>query len=340
MTAWTIIGKTLTITWFVTVMMILVEYANVLSVDRLRSALCGSRVTQYLVAALLGAVPGCLGAFVVVALFIHRSVTLGAVVACMIATSGDEAFVMLAMFPQRALWLALALLVIGIVAGLLTDMAVRSSSPRESCGEMEVHDGAVPCRCFDPHTILDDLRRPSAARGTLAIATTLFIVGIVSGQVGPPDWNWVRITLVSLSTLALSVVVTVPDHFIEDHLWGHVVVRHVPRIFVWTLGAMVVVALLHIWAGSVSTLQASPWLMLAGAALLGLIPESGPHLVVVMLYADGTVPLSVLLASSIVQDGHGMLPLLAHSWRDFLGVKAINLVAGLLAGGAMLLAGG
>ena len=31
-----ILGKTLTITWFVAVMMILVEYGNVLSVDRLR----------------------------------------------------------------------------------------------------------------------------------------------------------------------------------------------------------------------------------------------------------------------------------------------------------------
>ena len=36
---WSILGKTLTITWFVTVMMVLVEYVNVLSVDRLRSSL-------------------------------------------------------------------------------------------------------------------------------------------------------------------------------------------------------------------------------------------------------------------------------------------------------------
>ena len=69
--------------------------------------------------------------------------------------------------------------------------------------------------------------------------------------------------------------------------------------------------------------------MLVGAAALGLIPESGPQLIVVMLFAAGSVPLSILLANSIVQDGHGMLPLLAHSWRDFLKVKAINLVAGL-----------
>jgi len=52
MAVWSVFGKTLTITWFVTVMMVLVEYVNVLSVDRLRSALSGSRWIQYVVAGL------------------------------------------------------------------------------------------------------------------------------------------------------------------------------------------------------------------------------------------------------------------------------------------------
>jgi hypothetical protein len=55
-------------------------------------------------------------------------------------------------------------------------------------------------------------------------------------------------------------------------------------------------------------------------------------LVFVTLYARGAIPFGVLLASSIVQDGHGMLPLLAESKRGFLSVKAVNFVVGLLAG--------
>jgi hypothetical protein len=62
--------------------------------------------------------------------------------------------------------------------------------------------------------------------------------------------------------------------------------------------------------------------------LLGLIPESGPHLVFLTFYLQGLVPFSVLLASSIVQDGHGMLPLLAESRLDFIKVKGINLLFG------------
>ena len=60
-------------------------------------------------------------------------------------------------------------------------------------------------------------------------------------------------------------------------------------------------------------IRSGRWWMLVIACLVGLIPESGPHLIFVTLFAQGVVPLSVLLASSIVQDGHGMLPMLAHS---------------------------
>ena len=75
---------------------------------------------------------------------------------------------------------------------------------------------------------------------------------------------------------------------------------------------------------------------MGAASLLGIIPESGPHLLFVTLFDQGNVPISTLVASSIVQDGHGMLPLFAYSWRDFLAVKGINLLVGILVGALLL----
>ncbi|MGA2326005.1 MAG: putative manganese transporter [Bryobacteraceae bacterium] len=69
---------------------------------------------------------------------------------------------------------------------------------------------------------------------------------------------------------------------------------------------------------------------------MGLIPESGPHLIFVTLYAKGAIPFGILLANSVVQDGHGMLPLLADFRRDFLKIEAVNPIAGLLAGAVAL----
>ena len=75
------------------------------------------------------------------------------------------------------------------------------------------------------------------------------------------------------------------------------------------------------------------------ACLIGLIPESGPHMIFVTLFAQGAIPFGILLASSVVQDGHGMLPLLAESKRSFVFVKVINFAVGLLVGLVFYLAG-
>ena len=68
------------------------------------------------------------------------------------------------------------------------------------------------------------------------------------------------------------------------------------------------------------------------AVLIGIIPESGPHLVFVTLCAQGIIPFYILLVNSIVQDGHTALPLLAESKGAFLKAKVINMAIGLAVG--------
>jgi hypothetical protein len=160
------------------------------------------------------------------------------------------------------------------------------------------------------------------------------------GGLGPDEWNWVRVTLLALALVALWIVLTVSEHFLEVHLYDHVARRHVPRIFLWVLGVLAVMAAVEAAGFPLSEfVRTHPGLALIAAALVGLIPESGPHLVFVMLFAQGAVPFSVLATSSVVQDGHGILPLLAESRREFVRVKSVSLVAGLLLGGALALAG-
>ncbi len=77
--------------------------------------------------------------------------------------------------------------------------------------------------------------------------------------------------------------------------------------------------------------------MILLATAIGIIPESGPHLIFVTLYAAGVVPLPVLLASCISQDGHASIQLLAESRRSFLLAKAINCAVALLVGFTALL---
>lgn len=328
-----VFNHTLMITGFVFVMMLVIEYINVLTSGIWQQRLARQRWGQYLLAALLGSVPGCLGAFVVVAMYAHRTLTLGAVVAAMIATSGDETFVMLALVPGPALMLMAALFVIGIAAGAVTDKLFQQQttiSP-EACAGFQVHHTAT-CRCFSHGMILRQLKELSAVRGILMATLSLFIFALISGQAGPPEWNWIRITILGAASFALIFVATVPEHFLEEHLWHHIARQHLPRIFLWTFATLLAMHLLTDYLNLEGMIHDNVWLMLVLAGLVGIIPESGPHLIFVTLYARGAIPFSILLTSSIVQDGHGMLPLLAHSRKAFIAVKLINLIVGWVVG--------
>jgi hypothetical protein len=321
------------ITGFVAMMMLVIEYLNVMTQGVWQRGLRGGRWRQYLLAGFLGATPGCLGAFAVVSLYLHREITLGAVVIAMIATSGDESFVMLSMIPKQAPLIFILLFCIGLAAGVVTDILFEEKTGEQAhChNDFDLHEENI-CHCFSRGHLLEQWTHCSAARGILSGALLIFLFTVVSGQLGPAAWNWMKITLVILSTVAFFVVATVPDHFLEEHLWDHVVMNHVPRVFLWTFGALLLMHVLVNHLHLEGWMQQNQLIILLIACFVGLIPESGPHLLFLTLFVENTIPFSIFLASSIVQDGHGMLPLLAESQRDFLKVKAINLFAGLLAG--------
>lgn len=330
------VQTSLAITVFVAAAMLTVEYAYVSSTGRWKSKLSARPWGQYAFAVVLGASPGCLGVFAAVALFTHGSLSRGALVAATIASCGDEAFVMLAMFPEKALAIFLALVVFGLVVGFLV-------------GKVETKRPAyIPVQCLEIHSA--DLQRTfptlveftqlwrvcSPTRGALALLFAGFLAAVATGMIGAADSAWIRITLMFSAAFGLFVVCTAPDHFLEEHLWHHIVRKHVPSIFLWTCGALLTMQFLAPLAGLGNVLQENRWALLAVACLIGLLPESGPHLVFVTLFAQGLIPLSVLLASCVVQDGHGMLPLLAYSRMEFMRIKAINLAAGVTIGAATM----
>ena len=127
------------ISFFVFVMMLLVDFVDTISKKRISDILKGGRWRQYTLASFFGSTPGCLGAFMNVSLYVHGLISFGAMVGGMIATSGDEAFVMLVQFPGTALVLFGLLFVAGIIFAWVSDKVVKilGITPCESClGDM------------------------------------------------------------------------------------------------------------------------------------------------------------------------------------------------------------
>ncbi len=329
----------LTITGFVMLMMVVVEYINVQNKNRWAEKLRHSPLMQILMATILGIIPGCMGSFVVVSLYTHRMIGLAAVVAAMIATSGDEAFVMFALFPGKALLLHGIIFIIALLVGWIIYLfSKKEKEPAEPQHGFVIHQKNY-CKCFDKSIILPQLRRITFERSLLLFATTVFSLLIILGVIGHEGWGWEKVTLLAGSFFLLFVFLTVPEHFLKEHLYNHIIKKHFLRILLWSWGAFIVLHFVQTEQLLSTLVENNPYWILLAAVLIGIIPESGPHLVFVTLFSQQLIPFSILLASSIVQDGHGMLPMLAESRKDFFLIKGINVLVGLAVGLVLLFFG-
>ena len=364
-----ILRNSILITGLVVVMMMMIESLNIESKGIFFKGLRKTRFGQVIFGALLGSIPGCMGGFATVSLYTHRMFSFGALVAMMIASSGDEAFVMLAMIPEQALILFAVLFILAVITGLVTDKVNDRLHARhcdlaehEDCGPMtNCHDG------FTVHTSKEDeakSRHFGWKRIVMFIGLAIFIAALASGHLGHdhgshiectdtcghchhdhhhPDEHktvsfdllsedWMNVLFAGLSLIVLAVLLLGSDHFVEEHLWNHIIRKHLPTIFAWTFGVLLVIGIALQYIEIDRWISDNTALMILLAALIGVIPESGPHLIFVTLFAAGVVPLPVLLASCISQDGHASIPLLAESKKSFAVAKLINVAVALAAG--------
>ena len=384
-----ILRNSVLITGLVVIMMMMIESLNIESRGLVFKGLRRTKFGQVVVAALLGSVPGCMGGFAAVSLYTHRMFSFGALVAMMIASSGDEAFVMLAMIPEQALVIFAVLFVIAVVAGVVVDK-IADKRHIKHCHKHDHEDCGVESSCTDGYIIHNHevhKRTYGWKRIVMFIGLAVFIGALATGQLGhdhsahshdhaaeyhdmhchdehcndehcehvsndietreiikPKGLNfnllnedWMNVLFAGLSVIMLFVLLLGSNHFVEEHLWSHIIKKHLPTIFAWTFGVLLVVGIGLQYIDIDHWISSNTALMIILATLIGIIPESGPHMIFVTLYAAGVVPFPVLLASCISQDGHSSIPLLAESKKSFVWAKLINCIVALAAGFAAML---
>ena len=365
------------ITGLVVVMMMMIESMNIESRGMVFKGLKKTKLGQVVIASLLGSIPGCMGGFATVSLYTHRMFSFGALVAMMIASSGDEAFVMLAMIPEQALILFAVLFVLAILVGVAVDF-VNDRMHSRHCSKHDHSECGADTDCHDGYMIHDEpghihekaKRHYGLKRMIMFLGLAVFITALATGRLGHEhsahaghehgnhihteacdhihehddctgghvfhidllSEDWMHILFAGLSIIVLMVLLFASDHFVEEHLWDHIVRKHLPTIFAWTSCVLLVLGILLQYMDIDRWISDNTVLMIILATLIGIIPESGPHLIFVTLFAAGAVPFPVLLASSISQDGHASIPLLAESKKSFAWAKLINCIVALAAG--------
>ena len=377
-----ILRNSILITGLVIIMMMMIESLNIESKGMFFRGLKKTGIGQVIFGAMLGSIPGCMGGFATVSLYTHRMFSFGALIAMMIASSGDEAFIMLAMIPEQALILFVLLFVIAVVTGIVTDKIEERMHKRkcdradhEECGiDTDCHDGFVVHEEVDEEAGKhEDKRHYGWKRIIMFLGLAIFIAALATGRLGHDheahihdehghteacihdhchhetaeshkglginllSEDWMNVLFAGLSIIVLFVLILASDHFVEEHLWNHIIRNHLLTIFSWTFGVLLILGIGLQYIDIDRWITDNTAIMILLATLVGIIPESGPHMIFVTLFAAGAVPFPVLLASSISQDGHASIPLLAESKKSFAVAKLINCAVALAAGYAAML---
>ena len=326
-----VLSETAVITTMVLMLMMLIEFIHVRTQGKEMVLMDRKPHWQIVIAALLGLTPGCAGVFAVVSLYTHNIVGFGALLAACIASFGDEAFFMLSMMPEKAALVGGILLLTALAAGFCYQIfhPFQSTTHIHQIEHLVLHEHDHHSGHPEEREGHNPLHRIILIGGIL-----FFITGLLTGFLGEHDTegdgglSGEKMIFIITAVCVLLMCCFCDHHFIEEHLWNHILKNHLLKIFLWSFGVIALLTLLthHMQLESLPMRNSGKMLLLLLALGIGLVPQSGPHLAVIYLFADGIIPFSTLLANCLLQEGHGGIPLMAESPKTFVRLKAVKLL--------------
>ena len=111
----------LQVTVFVGVALFIFGYLNYKTQGQLILTIQEHKNWQPVIGALLGLTPGCGGAIFVMPLFLNGTVSFGTVIATLIATSGDSAFVVISSLPFHFVVVSAICFITAVISGYMVD---------------------------------------------------------------------------------------------------------------------------------------------------------------------------------------------------------------------------
>lgn len=295
---------------------------RVLRVD-LTTRMAKAGFWQVPIAALLGALPGCGGAIIVMTRYSSGQLSFGAVLAVLTATMGDAAFLLLAKEPSIGLLVMVLGFVVGSLTGWLVDVLHGTDFMRPHQGQADQEALATRAASQSHHPMLEKLW------------LLLFLPGLVFGIAGAfqidmdallaTSWIDRPATLLGFISGVLCLIMWIlprlmpnPPGFLpgkDNYL--RAVITDTNFVTSWVVAAFLLfevgvyalgLDLSQLFSGLVI------WTPLIGV-LVGFIPGCGPQIVVTSLYLAGAIPLSAQLGNAISNDGDALFPAIALAPR-------------------------
>ncbi|MFL2889886.1 MAG: putative manganese transporter [Pelagibacteraceae bacterium] len=267
-----------------------------------------------IMASLLGALPGCGGAIVVVTQYIQGRISFGSLVAVLTATMGDAAFLLLAAEPFTGLLIFTLGASVGALTGYIVDK-IHGESYLQGNSKLKVE--------------FEKLQKTFVSKFNI-FWTLIFLPGFVIGlfvafqldldQILKIPESFSLVASLGLAGASLSIFMwslnPLSDFQCSTDRKRNLLSRVVDTtnfVTTWVIcGFLVFEIFMYITSYDLKTIF-DIWLPFIPmiAILFGFFPGCGPQIVVTTFYLNGFIPLSAEIGNAISNDGDALFPAIA-----------------------------
>ena len=262
------------------------------------------------ICALLGVIPGCGGAIMVMSLYTRGIVSFSSVLATLISTMGDAAFLLIASKPTAALIILPVTLITGIVTGYISlpfSKIISPAIPKKKLNTENIPINKIPNKFYSIWLLL---------------VIPGLILGIFNAFNISPSIILLNFDLVVMFSFLASIFCLLMWVFnpLTDIQMASVHENSIRKtvdttcfVTVWVITAFVCFELLNLSTQG----KMFYYLMLLGpfvplvAILIGFIPGCGPQIMITSMYISGQIPMSAQIGNSISNDGDALFPAMA-----------------------------
>ena len=267
-----------------------------------------------LIAALMGALPGCGGAIIVVTQYIQGRIGFGSLVAVLTATMGDAAFLLLAIEPSTGLLIFVLGAVVGTISGYITDY---------------IHNFNFLIQTNEINFKSEKLHNPFVSKFNffwLLIFLPGFFIGIfVALQINIEKYlifanHFSLVPIIGSCGAILSIFMWSLNPLSDfqcstDKTRGLLsrVVDTTNFVTTWVICGFLIFEIFMFFTSIDLKLFFNIWLPFVPliAILFGFLPGCGPQVVVTTFYLNGFIPLSAEIGNAISNDGDALFPAIA-----------------------------
>jgi len=271
-----------------------------------------SKSFHVIIASLIGSLPGCGGAIIIVTQYIQGRVSFGSLVAVLTATMGDAAFLLLASRPLEGLLVFSITSSVGVISGYAVDLIHKKNflinEDKLKIDFQEIKQtfvskfNSVWMLLFIPGLVLGVLSAFQVSLQNLNLLSynVISILGLSGAMMSIFMWSLNPLSDFQCSTeksRSLNSRVIDTTNFVTTWV---ICAFLFYELFIYFTG-FDLKSLFDIWLGFVPLI----------AILLGFVPGCGPQIVVTTFYLNGHIPFSAEIGNAISNDGDALFPAIA-----------------------------